>query len=156
LLTYLLQTGLYEFYKGSWVLPVAGCIVGYFTNRMALKQLFEPAKPWRFCGYTAQGLFLKRQHEASIEFAHITRLVFSDQVELWGEVFQGVWQDRWRALLDEVTEQFVHKLIETSVQRRIAAVVLLGEERLCCILTQVSVFESRRRKAGGSSICVRS
>lgn len=133
----LLQTGLYVFYKGSWVLPVAGFIVGYFTNWVALKLIFEPAKPWKCCGFTIQGLFLKRQYEASIELAQTTKALFLNQEELWEEIFHGVWQDRWRALLDAVTEQFVRKQVEKTGQRRIAAAVLLGEERLRRILTQV-------------------
>jgi hypothetical protein len=60
-----MQALVYFFYKGKWVLPVAGFGVGYFTNWVALKLIFEPSRPWNLGIYTLQGLFLKRQHEAA-------------------------------------------------------------------------------------------
>ncbi|CAM9797545.1 unnamed protein product, partial [Choristocarpus tenellus] len=37
-----LQTILWCFYEGVWVLPVGGFIVGYLTNFLALKMIFRP------------------------------------------------------------------------------------------------------------------
>lgn len=68
-----MQTLVYYFYDESWVLPVAGFLVGYFTNWVALKLIFEPSTPVNLVCYTLQGTFLKRQHEAAkIIAAHST------------------------------------------------------------------------------------
>jgi len=56
-----------------WTLPIAGSLVGYITNWIAIKLLFEPADPIDVIGndiLTIQGLFESRQVEVSDEFAH--------------------------------------------------------------------------------------
>jgi uncharacterized membrane protein YheB (UPF0754 family) len=54
-----------------WVLPVGGLIVGYLTNWIALKIIFEPKHPVKFMGFTIQGMFLKRQDEVSRVYSDI-------------------------------------------------------------------------------------
>jgi uncharacterized membrane protein YheB (UPF0754 family) len=52
-----------------WTLPVAGALVGYVTNWIAIKLLFEPAEPVNFADIlVVQGLFESRQIEVSDEF----------------------------------------------------------------------------------------
>lgn len=52
----------------AWTLPVAGALVGYVTNWVAIKLLFEPADPIEIGPFTLQGLFESRQPEVSDEF----------------------------------------------------------------------------------------
>jgi uncharacterized membrane protein YheB (UPF0754 family) len=59
------------FYPNWWVLPVGGLIVGYVTNWIALKIIFEPKHPIKFMGFTIQGMFLKRQKEVSRVYSDI-------------------------------------------------------------------------------------
>ena len=54
-----------------WVLPIAGTIIGYATNWLAISMIFEPIEPRRVGRFTWQGLFLKRQDAASEVYAHI-------------------------------------------------------------------------------------
>jgi len=50
------------YYRAMWVLPVTGFLVGYLTNWIALKMIFQPVEPVSLLGcYTCHGLFLKRQ-----------------------------------------------------------------------------------------------
>ncbi len=56
-------------FPGPWVLPVAGLLVGYITNWLALTMIFEPIEPRRIGPYVLQGLMLKRQDEISAYFA---------------------------------------------------------------------------------------
>ena len=51
-----------------WTLPAAGALVGYVTNWIAIKLLFEPADPVEVGPITLQGLFESRQNEVSDEF----------------------------------------------------------------------------------------
>lgn len=53
----------------AWTLPVAGALVGYITNWLAIKLLFEPAEPVAVGPVVLQGLFEARQVEVSEEFA---------------------------------------------------------------------------------------
>ena len=67
--------GLFQMYAWAakpqmWTLPVAGALVGYVTNWIAIKLLFEPADPIQIFGgmFVLQGLFESRQIEVSDEF----------------------------------------------------------------------------------------
>lgn len=52
-----------------WTLPAAGALVGYVTNWIAIKFLFEPAEPVNVANIMViQGLFESRQVEVSDEF----------------------------------------------------------------------------------------
>eukprot|EP00578_Thalassiosira_sp_NH16_P014754 CAMPEP_0181124954 /NCGR_PEP_ID=MMETSP1071-20121207/26780_1 /TAXON_ID=35127 /ORGANISM="Thalassiosira sp., Strain NH16" /LENGTH=383 /DNA_ID=CAMNT_0023210341 /DNA_START=445 /DNA_END=1596 /DNA_ORIENTATION=- len=51
-----------------WTLPVAGALVGYVTNWIAIKLLFDPAEPIQLGPIALQGLFESRQVEVSDEF----------------------------------------------------------------------------------------
>lgn len=51
-----------------WTLPVAGALVGYITNWVAIKLLFDPAEPVSVGPIVIQGLFESRQKEVSEEF----------------------------------------------------------------------------------------
>jgi uncharacterized membrane protein YheB (UPF0754 family) len=54
-----------------WILPLGGLIVGYLTNWLALKIIFEPKHPTKILGLTIQGMFLKRQDEVSRVYSEI-------------------------------------------------------------------------------------
>lgn len=62
---------IWMFYPIWWVLPLGGLVVGYATNWIALKIIFEPKHPIKFLGFTIQGMFLKRQKEVSRVYADI-------------------------------------------------------------------------------------
>merc|ERR1712232_679321 len=67
----LLQMFLWVLYKGWWLLPTAGFVVGYLTNWVALKMIFNPVHPRRCCWCTIQGLFLQRQKEVAEVYADL-------------------------------------------------------------------------------------
>jgi uncharacterized membrane protein YheB (UPF0754 family) len=59
------------FYETWWILPLGGLAVGYLTNWIAIKIIFEPKQPIKFLGFTIQGMFLKRQKEVSEVYSDI-------------------------------------------------------------------------------------
>ena len=69
----IVQMLVWIFYKGWWVLPLAGFAVGWATNWIALKVIFRPVHPHPMCAgrWNFQGLFLKRQDEVSAEYARM-------------------------------------------------------------------------------------
>jgi uncharacterized membrane protein YheB (UPF0754 family) len=73
---------IWSYYPNWWILPLGGLLVGYLTNWIALKIIFEPKQPIRFFGFTVQGMFLKRQHEVSRIYADIieTKLMTSKNI----------------------------------------------------------------------------
>ncbi len=65
-----------------WVLPLGGLLVGYLTNWLALKVIFEPKHPTKVMGITFQGMFLKRQDEVSRVYSEVIeeKLVTSENI----------------------------------------------------------------------------
>lgn len=46
----------------TWIaIPLLGGVIGYITNRIAVKMIFRPIRPRRFLGITVQGLIGRRQ-----------------------------------------------------------------------------------------------
>lgn len=58
-------------YPAWWVLPFAGFMVGYVTNWLAIKLIFEPAQPRKVGPIVLHGLFHKRQQEVAVEFSRM-------------------------------------------------------------------------------------
>ena len=105
----LIQMVVWMFYDNPWTLTIGGTIVGYLTNWMALKLIFEPIDPVYFCGFKLQGLFLQRQHEVSGEFSdHLAENVLTSE-KIWNNVFTGWKRPEFDDMLETYTNDFVTK-----------------------------------------------
>ncbi len=67
----LVQMVIWHYYPAWWILPIGGLVVGFATNWLALKLIFEPINPIKLGPIKIQGLFIKRQQEVAIEYAKI-------------------------------------------------------------------------------------
>ena len=67
----LVQLVVWVFYPKWWILPAFGFGVGYATNWLALKLIFDPKEPKKILLWTFQGLFHRRQKQIAKEFADI-------------------------------------------------------------------------------------
>jgi hypothetical protein len=56
----ILQTMQLMVFPQNWTLPIGGAVVGYLTNWIALKGIFEPINPVKLGPFSIQGMFLKR------------------------------------------------------------------------------------------------
>ena len=65
------QAAIWYFIQAWWLLPIAGIFIGYLTNWVALKMIFEPIHPKKYFGYEYQGLFLKRQPEVAHAYGEL-------------------------------------------------------------------------------------
>lgn len=84
-----LQMVQWMFYPRNWTLPVGGAIVGFITNWIALKWIFEPLVPTKVGPFVLQGMFLKRQAEVSRDFsAYIADNILTSQ-----KVWQGIFEE---------------------------------------------------------------
>ncbi len=53
------------------IMPVFGAFIGWFSDWMAIKMVFEPRLPRRVMGiFPWQGLFIKRRKQVASEYAH--------------------------------------------------------------------------------------
>lgn len=95
----LLQMSIWAILPQNWTLPVAGAYVGYATNWIAIKLVFNPVEPVPIGPFVLQGIFEKRQPEVSIEFAEFLASRVLTSPRLIDEMTNGRWQDRFEALL---------------------------------------------------------
>ena len=96
---------LFVFIDRWWVLPVAGVFVGYFTNWLALKMIFRPMKPHEVGPFTIQGLFIRRQDEASETYASIVAEEVINLRNVARNLLEGPNADRTRKMIaDELRE----------------------------------------------------
>ena len=98
---------LWIFYELPWTLAAGGAVVGYLTNWIALKLIFEPVEPTRFGPFVLQGLFLKRQAEVSEEFADAMTERLLKSESLWHNVLTGTGSPRFAELLRGRTHEFM-------------------------------------------------
>jgi len=94
-------------YERAWTLAVGGAVVGYLTNWLALKLIFEPVEPTRFGPWVVQGLFLKRQHEVSEEFAEAMTEKLLSSESIWDSVLHGSGGPKFAALLRARTSELM-------------------------------------------------
>lgn len=88
------QMVLWMFVKPWWLLPLAGLLVGYATNWVALKMVFEPIEPIKIGPWEWQGLFLKRQKEVSAEYAEVFAEEILNAKNLLNSILRGPASDR--------------------------------------------------------------
>lgn len=82
----LLQMVQWMLYPANWTLLAGGSLVGYITNWIALKWIFEPLNPTKVGPFVLQGMFLRRQKEVSADFcAFITDNVLTSQ-KVWAQM----------------------------------------------------------------------
>ena len=104
----------YNFPTGSWfILPGCGLVVGYLTNVLALKLIFEPLEPINILGiYRFQGLFLKRQKEVAREYAKvITEKILPTEV-MTEYLVRGPASERLREIIYREVGVLVDEVVE--------------------------------------------
>ncbi len=98
------------YYGAWWTLPVGGFIVGYVTNWLAIKMMFEPHRPTKVGPFTVQGVFLRRQMQASEHYAEFVgnRLFTAERITQ--ALLRGSASDQLFALI----EWHVNRAIDTQ------------------------------------------
>mmetsp|Transcript_16968 Transcript_16968/g.37062 ORF Transcript_16968/g.37062 Transcript_16968/m.37062 type:complete len:413 (+) Transcript_16968:105-1343(+) len=122
----LIQMGIWFVYDASWVLPVAGFLVGWFTNFIALKVIFRPLEPKKICFYEFHGIFLKRQKEVSAIFARVVMTEILHIKAIWDAIFTGPLSVNFYAMLRAHTLVFTDKLV---AEIKPLAVAAMGAEQ---------------------------
>ncbi len=112
----LIQMTICYFYNPWWMLPLAGLLVGYATNWLALKLIFEPVEPKQMFGYTVQGLFMKRQKEVAVEYSKIVVENILNIENILYEMIEGPSSDKLKAMIARYVSDVVDKTAGNSKQ----------------------------------------
>jgi uncharacterized membrane protein YheB (UPF0754 family) len=92
-------------------LPIGGLLVGYLTNWIALKIIFEPKNPIKIGPFTIQGMFLKRQNEVADVYSQLIEKKLMNSENIIRAVLHGSGSDQ----LFELVELHVNDAIERYV-----------------------------------------
>ncbi len=84
-----------------WVLPIAGVLIGYTTNLLGIRMIFEPVRPRRVGPFELQGLFLKRQPEVAGVYADIIAEDVVTMSNVAEDLMHGPNSDRTRQLIED-------------------------------------------------------
>lgn len=103
-----------------WTLPLAGFAVGYVTNWLALKLIFQPAKPKRLGPWTVQGLFHKRQAEVAEEFSRMVSADILNPENMVRKMVTGASGDA----LFSIVERHVDALVDRYQQNPLIATMI--------------------------------
>jgi len=117
----LIQMAVWFVYDKDWVMPIAGFLVGWVTNYLALKVIFRPLEPRNFLCWTVQGIFLKRQHEVSATFARVVITEILHIKAIWEAIFTGPLSRNFFAMLRAHTLVFTEKLVAEIQPLAVAA-----------------------------------
>lgn len=107
----LVTLGVWTVYPVWWVLPAGGLLVGYLTNWIAIKIIFEPQQPINVLGFKFQGMFLKRQKEVSRVYSDIIEAKVINTKNITQIVLNGSGSEQ----LLELIELHVNDAIERYV-----------------------------------------
>ncbi|HEY2771580.1 MAG TPA: hypothetical protein VGI87_13475 [Solirubrobacteraceae bacterium] len=84
-----------------WLLPVLGVFVGWTTNLLGMKVIFEPVEERRIGPIRLHGLFLRRQDEVAKVYARIIADEVVTLENIGNFLLEGPRGDRTRQMLEE-------------------------------------------------------
>lgn len=119
------QMLVWVYFPADWTLPLAGFVVGYATNWIALRMIFSPREPKKFGPFTIHGLFHKRQKEVSAEFSKLTAGKVLNADNITKTVTQGPSAAKIRAIV----ENRVNELIDKYLAHPMAAMLVPEADR---------------------------
>lgn len=124
-------------YPAWWTLPLAGFFVGYATNWVAIKLIFEPREPKRFGPVVVQGLFHKRQAEVAKRFAELSSklVLYPENIVKYaiqgssGDVLWRILDKHLDALWDKYTAHPMAAMVLPEAKREAARAELIARVR---------------------------
>jgi uncharacterized membrane protein YheB (UPF0754 family) len=90
-----------HFIKAWWLLPILGVIVGWTTNLLGMRVIFEPVDPRQIGPFKLHGLFLRRQQEVADVYAGIIADDVVTLENIGNFLLDGPRGDRTRQMLEE-------------------------------------------------------
>ena len=110
----IIQMLVWYFFPIYWILPLFGLLVGYATNWLALKLIFQPVEPIRIFGVKYQGLFIKRQNEVSDEYARMLAYEIFTFDRIFAAIVNGPTKDKFINLVAEHANKAIDDAVGIS------------------------------------------
>ncbi|MES1955504.1 DUF445 domain-containing protein [Salinisphaera hydrothermalis] len=95
----LVQMALWVFFQPWWLLPLFGLIVGWATNWLALKMIFNPKNGIQIGRWRLQGLFFRRQNEVAADYGALVADHVITPEHILDEITHGPYADKLMAMV---------------------------------------------------------
>jgi uncharacterized membrane protein YheB (UPF0754 family) len=118
-----------------WVLPIAGVLIGYSTNLLGIRMIFEPVRPRRLGPLTIQGFFIKRQPEVASVYADVIASDIVTMSNIAEDLMHGPNSDRTRQMIEVVLQPAVDR---AAGRARPAVRVAVGSREYAAIRSSVA------------------
>jgi uncharacterized membrane protein YheB (UPF0754 family) len=105
----LLQMTLWVLFHEPLIMPAFGLIVGWFTDWLALKLIFNPKRPIQILGFEFQGLFLKRRKEVAADYGALIADEIITPEKVIAAILNGPLSDRVLALVRRQVEYALNR-----------------------------------------------
>lgn len=106
----LLQVTAWAFTHNPWIMPIFGGFVGWFSDWMALKMIFNPKHPTKYLGiFEWQGLFLKNRKEVSAKYGRLVAKEIVTPANIIHSILNGPLSDRLYQLVQRQVQLMVDK-----------------------------------------------
>ena len=101
-------------YTSHWLMFVAyGIFIGYITNVLAIKMIFEPAEPRKIGPFTLWGLFLRNQRAESFKYADIISSRILTSEKLFDYIFRSPDNNLSRQILEDEVSHAIDKVVHS-------------------------------------------
>jgi uncharacterized membrane protein YheB (UPF0754 family) len=94
-----------------WLLPVLGTFIGWATNVVAIRMIFEPNEPRKIGPFTFHGLFMRRQPEVADVYSGIIAEDIVTLGNIGEELLEGPRSDRTRAMIRSTMRPAVDRAV---------------------------------------------
>ena len=130
----LIQMFIWYYVQPWWFLPVAGIVVGFSTNWLALKLIFKPEKAWKIGNLHIQGLFIKRQKEVSAEYASIIAGQILTSAKILDSIFFGTKSSQ----VMELIRKHVTRIIDLTAGKSKDLVLIVAGSKKYTVIKNIA------------------
>lgn len=124
-------------YTHHWVMFVLyGIFIGYITNYLAIKMIFEPVEPRKIGPFRFWGLFMRNQRAESFKYADI----IAGRILTAENLFFYIFRDRGNSITRSIMREEVSKVVDAVVGRMPALVKIALTEQKVQELKSVTLF----------------
>jgi len=112
----ILQMILWFTFHEPLIMPAFGLAIGWFTDWLALKMIFNPRYPTRYFGLVEwQGLFLKRRREVSAQYARLIAQEIITPRKVIEAILTGPLSDKILTIIQRNVQQVLDR--QTGIAR---------------------------------------
>ncbi len=116
--------------------PVLGAFIGYLTNKVAIRMLFRPLKPWRICGIRVPmtpGVIPSKRHELAVNIGEMVGQHLLTSKDIGEALSREQFQDHLYRIVDDMVRDVLGRDLgpaATLVPRRFRAYFKIGVRTL--------------------------